>query len=79
MLLRLPDPQSRAAASVQPEGAASSTEAGESRGPDSIGAERALQVQFVGAFEGWSLVTIACDHQPMWLASELAPYDFFFS
>ena len=72
MLLRLPDPQSRAAASVQPEGAASSTEAGESRGPDSIGAERALQVQFVGAFEGWSLVTIACDHQPMWLASELA-------
>jgi hypothetical protein len=34
--------------------------------------ERALQVQFVGSFEGLSLVTIACDHQPAWLLDEIA-------
>lgn len=34
--------------------------------------ERDLQVRFVGGFEGWSLITIACDRQPAWLASELA-------
>lgn len=34
--------------------------------------ERDLQVRFVGGFEGWSLITIACDHEPAWLACELA-------
>jgi hypothetical protein len=34
--------------------------------------ERSLQVQFVGGFEGLSLVTIACDHQPAWLLDEVA-------
>ncbi|MFV8750123.1 hypothetical protein ACNOYE_06205 [Nannocystaceae bacterium ST9] len=34
--------------------------------------ERALQVQFVGGFEGLSLVTIACDSQPAWLLEEIA-------
>ncbi|HLT40682.1 MAG TPA: hypothetical protein VK034_30610 [Enhygromyxa sp.] len=35
-------------------------------------AERSLAVRFVGSFEGWSLITIACDHAPAWLACELA-------
>lgn len=35
-------------------------------------AERALAVQFVGCFEGWSLVTVACDHHPFWMRGELA-------
>jgi hypothetical protein len=39
---------------------------------DQPGAERALAVQFVGAFEGWSLITVACDHRPFWLLTELA-------
>ncbi|WP_106087729.1 hypothetical protein [Enhygromyxa salina] len=29
-------------------------------------------MQFVGAFEGWSLITVACDHRPFWLLTELA-------
>lgn len=29
-------------------------------------------MQFVGCFEGWSLVTVACDHRPFWMLSELA-------
>ncbi|NVB38090.1 hypothetical protein G6O69_09625 [Pseudenhygromyxa sp. WMMC2535] len=41
-------------------------------GSDELATERHLQVQFVSGFEGWSLITIACDHQPMWLVSELA-------
>lgn len=35
-------------------------------------AERSLAVRFVGSFEGWSLITVACDHAPAWLACELA-------
>jgi hypothetical protein len=35
-------------------------------------AERGLAVRFVGGFEGWSLITLACDHEPAWLVSELA-------
>jgi hypothetical protein len=35
-------------------------------------AERSLEVRFVGSFEGWSLITIACDRAPAWLATELA-------
>ncbi|KIG12218.1 hypothetical protein DB30_01791 [Enhygromyxa salina] len=34
--------------------------------------ERELAVQFVGAFEGWSLITVACDHRPFWLLTEVA-------
>jgi hypothetical protein len=37
--------------------------------PDS---ERSLEIRFVGSFEGWSLITVACDHDPAWLACELA-------
>lgn len=60
MLLRLPDPQARAASHDEP-------------GPaDRIEAEHALAVEFVGCFEGWSLITIACDHRPFWLLSEIA-------
>jgi hypothetical protein len=33
--------------------------------------ERELQVQFVGAFDGRSLITVALDHQPAWLLDEL--------
>jgi hypothetical protein len=40
--------------------------------PDRPDVERALEVRFVGSFEGWSLITIACDHEPAWLACELA-------
>jgi hypothetical protein len=35
-------------------------------------AERALAVEFVGCFEGWSLITIACDHRPYWMLAEIA-------
>lgn len=34
--------------------------------------ERELAVQLVGCFEGWSLITVACNHEPTWMASELA-------
>jgi hypothetical protein len=61
MLLRLPDPASRALPPPDRAGA-----------PDRAEAERHLAVQFVGSFEGWSLITIACDHRPFWLLSELA-------
>ena len=33
--------------------------------------ERDLQVRFVGSFEGWSLITIACDREPALLLGEL--------
>ena len=64
MLLRLPDPASRARAH----------RGGPAQHPpvDRPEAERALAVQFVRAFEGWSLVTIACNHRPYWLLIELA-------
>jgi len=64
MLLRLPDPASRARAH----------RGGPVEDPpsDRPEAERALAVQFVGAFEGWSLVTVACNHRPYWLLVELA-------
>lgn len=39
---------------------------------DRADVERDLEVRFVGSFEGWSLITIACDHQPAWLVCELA-------
>lgn len=35
-------------------------------------AERGLEVRFVGGFEGFSLITVACDRAPAWLACELA-------
>ena len=35
-------------------------------------AQRRLEVRFVGSFEGFSLNTVACDHQPAWLACEIA-------
>lgn len=60
MLLRLPDP-ARQAQPEQPEQAS---------GQGSPG--RKLAVRFVGCFEGWSLVTVACDHEPAWLVTELA-------
>ena len=63
MLLRIPDPASRArthrSGPQDPPG-------------DRPEAEQALAVQFVGAFEGWSLVTVACNHRPYWLITELA-------
>src|SRR5689334_25407242 len=61
MLLRLPEPAGRGQmpdASEQP--------------ADRPEAERALAVEFVGCFEGWSLVTIACDHRPYWMLAEIA-------
>ena len=61
MLLRLPDPASRALPPPDPAGPADRPEA-----------ERQLAVQFVGCFEGWSLITVACDHRPYWLLTELA-------
>jgi hypothetical protein len=39
---------------------------------DPPASERSLAVRFVGSFEGWSLVTLACDHEPAWLVTELA-------
>jgi hypothetical protein len=35
-------------------------------------AERSLAVEFVGCFEGWSLITIACDQRPYWMLAEIA-------
>ena len=61
MLLRLPDPASRARAHADGTGPADRPEV-----------ERALAVRFVGCFEGWSLVTLSCDHRPYWLLSEIA-------
>ena len=61
MLLRLPDPVFTA----------QTAEASE-RPADRPEAERALAVEFVGCFEGWSLITIACDHRPYWMMSEIA-------
>jgi hypothetical protein len=46
-------------------------DAGE-RPADRPEAERELAVEFVGCFEGWSLITIACDHRPYWLLPEIA-------
>lgn len=40
--------------------------------PDHAANHRSLAVRFVGGFEGWSLITVACDHQPAWLVTELA-------
>jgi hypothetical protein len=62
MLLRFPDPPDRQKPT-------------EDEGSDGAGlpaVERAVQVQFVGSFEGLSLVTIACDQQPAWLLEEIA-------
>jgi hypothetical protein len=56
MLLRLPD----------------MPEPGEHPAADRPEAERALAVEFVGCFEGWSLITIACDHRPYWMLAEIA-------
>ncbi len=62
MLLRLPNPEGRARADHDDLGDPTDR-------PD---AERSLEVRFVGSFEGWSLITIAIDHEPAWLATELA-------
>jgi hypothetical protein len=62
MLLRFPDSLDR---HVPIDG-----EGGE--GPVELSVERTLAVQFVGGFEGLSLVTIASDHQPAWLLDEIA-------
>ena len=66
MLLRIPDRASRAR---EHQNAAAAEQGTPSDRPD---VERALAVQFVGCFEGWSLVTIACDHRPYWMLDELA-------
>jgi hypothetical protein len=60
MLLRLPDRATRARAQTEDWGPADRPEA-----------ERELAVQFVGCFEGWSLITLACDHRPYWMLCEL--------
>jgi hypothetical protein len=61
MLLRFPAPADYDRARVDPEGPADRPEV-----------ERRLAVQFVGCFEGWSLITVACDNQPYWMLRELA-------
>lgn len=61
MLLRLPDPASRAHAHAR--GAAPA---------DRPELEHQLALRFVGCFEGWSLITVSCDHRPYWLLSEVA-------
>jgi hypothetical protein len=62
MLLRLPGAQAHS----------DSSDEIDEHGADRIEAERALAVEFVGCFEGWSLVTIACEHRPYWLLGEIA-------
>ncbi len=63
MLLRFPDSPDRRTPTE--------AEAGDTTASTPV-VERALQVQFVGGFEGLSLVTIACDQQPAWLLGEVA-------
>lgn len=66
MLLQLPDSATRARAARDPAREPPSDRPGQ---PET---GRSLAVAFVGAFEGWSLITIACDHEPMWLISHMS-------
>lgn len=69
-LLRLPSSNIHTQSGHE-SGYASADEA-EEQPTDRPEAERALAVEFVSSFEGWSLVTIACDHRPYWLLAEIA-------
>ncbi|PRP92878.1 hypothetical protein ENSA5_46430 [Enhygromyxa salina] len=77
MLLRLPDPATRARARADDPETDPGPEPGRGASPTaepgpSLATERELAVEFVGCFEGWSLVTVACDHRPYWLLTELS-------
>ncbi len=63
MLLRFPESPDRRTSTEHESGDATA---------ELPGVERSFQVQFVGGFEGLSLVTIACDQQPTWLLDEIA-------
>ena len=66
MSLRLSDRAARAAATTGADGHTSEEPGAEATLP------RSLEVRFIGAFEGWSLITLACDHEPAWLLGEVA-------
>jgi hypothetical protein len=73
MLLRLPTPAHQGQTTEADEAFFGSSHLESASQPaDRPEAERALAVEFVGCFEGWSLITIACDHRPYWMLAEIA-------
>ncbi len=70
MLSSSPNTVSRAAANAGNDARTAGSHCTE--GEDLHLPEHELRVQLVGGFEGLSLVTLACDHEPAWLASEIA-------